>query len=233
MLAAPLPPDDAWRLQRLRAMEILDSPAEASLDGFTHLASQLTGMPIALVSLVDEKRQWFKSAVGLPQGSGTCREVSFCGHAIARDGLFEIGDGHHARRVPPRQIAAMTDNDTLQAFRARLVQLLKGHVDRMEMEHPMRSTQGEALWVVTRAKVTERDAAGRAVRIVDTTADATSRRRQQGSDSTFMVLPSLVPAGPLVAASASDAQDPAARCGVFSSRSTASPIADSRASSAW
>ena len=57
--------------------------------------------------------------------------------------------------------------------------------------------------------------------------------RKQGSDSTFMVRRALVPAGPAVAASAGDAQDPAARCGVFSSRSTASSIADSRASSAW
>ncbi|MFD0669649.1 PAS-domain containing protein [Ramlibacter sp. MAHUQ-53] len=92
MLAAPIPHDDAARLRRLRAMDILDTGAEAALDGLTRLASQATGMPIALVSLVDQDRQWFKSAVGLGQGCETPRDVSFCGHAIGQDGIFEIED---------------------------------------------------------------------------------------------------------------------------------------------
>ncbi len=92
MNAASLLPDDAPRLHRLRSLGLLDTPAEAVLDGFTRLAAVVTGMPIALISLVDEDRQWFKSAVGLPQGAQTGRDVSFCGHAIAQDGLFEVTD---------------------------------------------------------------------------------------------------------------------------------------------
>ena len=92
MQAAPLLPDDVQRLQRLHSLGLLDTAAEAVLDGFTKLASSVTGMPIALISLVDTDRQWFKSAVGLPQGAQTGRDVSFCGHAIAQDAVFEVTD---------------------------------------------------------------------------------------------------------------------------------------------
>ncbi len=92
MKAAPLLSHDAQRLSRLRSLGLLDTPAEAVLDGFTRLAASVTGMPTALISLVDEDRQWFKSAVGLPQGAQTPRDVSFCGHAIAQDGVFEVTD---------------------------------------------------------------------------------------------------------------------------------------------
>ncbi len=92
MKAAPIPSDDARRLRRLRSLGLLDTQAEALLDGFTRLAASVTGMPIALISLVDEDRQWFKSAVGLRQGAQTGRDVSFCGHALLEDGVFEVTD---------------------------------------------------------------------------------------------------------------------------------------------
>lgn len=92
MKPAPSPVDEIIRLRRLHGMELLDTAPEASLDSFTDLASRLTGMPIALISLLDSHRQWFKSAVGLPQGAQTPRSVSFCGHAIMQDGIFEIED---------------------------------------------------------------------------------------------------------------------------------------------
>lgn len=71
---------------------MLDTPAEEVFDSFTRLASVMTGMPIALLSLVDDDRQWFKSAVGLEQAGETTREVSFCGHAILDGDLFEVPD---------------------------------------------------------------------------------------------------------------------------------------------
>ncbi|MFD0669752.1 hybrid sensor histidine kinase/response regulator [Ramlibacter sp. MAHUQ-53] len=93
MLAPPVPEDEARRLERLRRLGLLDTGAEAVLDSFTDLAASVTGMPIALISLVDSDRQWFKSARGLPQGGQTPREVSFCGHAVAAgDELFEVED---------------------------------------------------------------------------------------------------------------------------------------------
>ncbi len=98
MLAAPIPADDAARLRRLRSLELLDTGAEAELDAYTSLAARATGCPVALISLVDTDRQWFKSAVGLPQGAQTSRQVSFCGHAIAGESLFEVEDARHDPR---------------------------------------------------------------------------------------------------------------------------------------
>lgn len=87
-----IPANEAVRLQRLQSLRLLDTEAEAVLDSFTELAAAITGMPIALISLVDADRQWFKSAVGLQQGDETSRDISFCGHAILGDGVFEVSD---------------------------------------------------------------------------------------------------------------------------------------------
>ncbi len=64
-MTAPLPPNEHERLQALRQFEILDTPPEAAFDRITRLAAQLFNVPIALVSLVDRDRQWFKSCYGL------------------------------------------------------------------------------------------------------------------------------------------------------------------------
>jgi len=99
MQAPPTPSDEARRLQRLRGLRLLDTQAEAVLDAFTDVAATVTGLPMALISLVDHDRQWFKSAVGLPQGGQTAREISFCAHAVAcGDELFEVEDA----RLDPR-----------------------------------------------------------------------------------------------------------------------------------
>ncbi len=98
MQAPPVLENEPQRLHRLQQLGTLDTGAEAILDAFTELAASITGMPIALITLVDQDRQWFKSAVGLTQGSQTPRAISFCGHAIAGEGLFEIEDA----RLDPR-----------------------------------------------------------------------------------------------------------------------------------
>ncbi len=79
------------RLQALHGLALLDTPPEERFDRFTRLAIQLFGVDIALVSLVDEERQWFKSRQGLAL-TQTCREESFCAHAIQTDGIFEVAD---------------------------------------------------------------------------------------------------------------------------------------------
>jgi diguanylate cyclase (GGDEF)-like protein len=85
------PEDEAARLGTLRSLGILDTPPEERFDRITRIAKRLFGVPIALVSLVDENRQWFKSCVGL-DASETSREISFCGHAILGDEIFIIPD---------------------------------------------------------------------------------------------------------------------------------------------
>lgn len=83
--------DEQARLNTLRSLGVLDTPKEERFDRLTRLAKRLFDVPIALVSLVDENRQWFKSCVGLSI-SETPRDISFCGHAILGEDLFIIPD---------------------------------------------------------------------------------------------------------------------------------------------
>lgn len=79
------------RLQALHSYHILDTPRDQAFDDLTHLVALLCDVPIALISLVDENRQWFKSEVGLGiQETG--RDVSICAHAILQPGLFIVKD---------------------------------------------------------------------------------------------------------------------------------------------
>ncbi|MET0858661.1 MAG: diguanylate cyclase [Telluria sp.] len=80
-----------YRLRSLRSLAILDTPAEHRFDQFTLLATAAFGVPIALVSLVDGDRQWFKSRVGLA-ASETDRSVSFCSHAIESEATLVVAD---------------------------------------------------------------------------------------------------------------------------------------------
>jgi len=89
--------NEAARLKALHACHILDTDPEQAFDDLTLLASQVCGTPIALITLVDEKRQWFKSRVGIDVKE-TERSISFCAHAIEQPGLFEVPDTLSDRR---------------------------------------------------------------------------------------------------------------------------------------
>jgi len=86
-----IPVDEEERLKQLRSLTILDTPPEERFDRVTRMAKRLFGVPIALVSLVDENRQWFKSCFGLSV-TETDRRISFCGHAILNNGVLVIND---------------------------------------------------------------------------------------------------------------------------------------------
>ncbi len=90
MLAA-LPETEAVRLQILRDYDILDTLPEIEFDDFTLLAAQICGTPIALISLIDEERQWFKSRLGLDVPE-TCRDAAFCAHALHHTEVFLVPD---------------------------------------------------------------------------------------------------------------------------------------------
>ena len=81
MPAADLPPDEEARLKALRELELLDTDPEAEFDDLVRRAAAATDAPIAVITLVDEARQWFKARVNLELES-TDRDVSFCAHAI-------------------------------------------------------------------------------------------------------------------------------------------------------
>jgi diguanylate cyclase (GGDEF)-like protein len=92
-----IPDDEQARLETLRLLSVLDTPAEERFDRLTRIAKRLFAVPIALVSLVDENRQWFKSCIGLT-ATETPRDVSFCGHAILDDGIFVVPDASQDER---------------------------------------------------------------------------------------------------------------------------------------
>lgn len=97
-MQAPITPDnEVQRLQVLQALKLLDTAAEPRFDRLTRLVQQCLDCPIVLISLVDEQRQWFKSRQGLA-ACETPKDISFCGHAILTDSIFEVRDA----RLDPR-----------------------------------------------------------------------------------------------------------------------------------
>jgi PAS domain S-box-containing protein len=92
-MKAPVPEKEAARLEALRRYAILDTPPETAFDELTSLAAHICGTPIALITLADKNRIWFKSKVGLT-ATESPREISFCAKAICQPDLFIITDTH-------------------------------------------------------------------------------------------------------------------------------------------
>lgn len=103
MLAAPIPANDKERLAALRELLILDTPPEERFDKVVRFAAEEFDMPIALLSLIDENRQWFKANVGL-DACETGRDISFCGHAILQPDIFVIPDSRADERFADNPI---------------------------------------------------------------------------------------------------------------------------------
>ena len=93
MLAPIIPPDETERISALCRLHLLDTPPDERFERITRTAQRLFGVPIALVSLVDSKRQWFKSSAGLG-ALELPRELSFCSHAILKEEPFVIHDAY-------------------------------------------------------------------------------------------------------------------------------------------
>jgi hypothetical protein len=79
---AKLPTNEQARIERLKKLMVLDTISEPLFDEISRLASQVCGSEIALISLIDQNRQWFKANTGLEGATETNRDVAFCSHAI-------------------------------------------------------------------------------------------------------------------------------------------------------
>lgn len=126
MQTAPPTPDETERLALLRTLQLLDTPPEPAFDAITAMLARMLDVPIALVSLVDAQRQWFKSRVGL-QVTETPRALAFCAHAIHGSDVFVVPDAQADVRFQ--------DNPLVTAA---------PHV-RAYAGYPLRSTDGHAI----------------------------------------------------------------------------------------
>lgn len=103
------PENESIRIDTLRSLNILDTQPEERFDRITRLAKRLFGVQIALVSLVDANRQWFKSCIGL-ETSETSRQISFCGHAILNDDMLIVPDAILDERFYDNPLVTGTPN---------------------------------------------------------------------------------------------------------------------------
>ena len=104
-----IPKNEPDRIQTLHSLGILDTPPEERFDRITRMAKRLFNVPIALVSIVDENRQWFKSCVGVDV-SETPRDISFCGHTILGNDIFIIPNALEDKRFADNPLVVNEPN---------------------------------------------------------------------------------------------------------------------------
>jgi PAS domain S-box-containing protein len=124
MRAAPLPPEEPARLEALHRYAVLDTEPEAAFDDLTELAALICGTPIALLSFIDERRQWFKSRYGL-DATESSRDLAYCAHTILGDGLFEVPDASVDPRFHDNPLA--TGTPRVQFYAGAPLRTPEGH----------------------------------------------------------------------------------------------------------
>jgi diguanylate cyclase (GGDEF)-like protein/PAS domain S-box-containing protein len=104
------PENESQRLQALQALMVLDTAPEPLFDEITKLAADICGTPIALISLIDKDRQWFKSNIGLEGATETNRDIAFCSHAILQEQVFEVSDASSDKRFKNNPLVTQPPN---------------------------------------------------------------------------------------------------------------------------
>lgn len=115
MISPTIPEDEKQRLEKLRALKILDSAPEERFDRLTRMAKRMFGVDISVLSLIDDGRQWFKSKASeneLPHE--TPREISFCGHAILGNDVFVVEDTFEDHRFKDNPL--VTENPNIRFY---------------------------------------------------------------------------------------------------------------------
>jgi diguanylate cyclase (GGDEF)-like protein len=171
-----LPDDESMRLDGLKSLNILDTQPEERFDRLTRMARRVFDVPIALVSLVDENRQWFKSCIGLDV-SETSRDISFCGHAILDNEVFIIPDAKEDERFFDNPL--VTDAPYIRFYAGCPLRLLDGSrlgtlciIDR----EPREFTEDDIEILKDLAAMAERELAGLQLATVDELTKISNRR---------------------------------------------------------
>lgn len=156
-MTAPIPKNEARRLKVLWQYEILDTVPEEVFDDLTELAARICEAPIALISLIDEDRQWFKSKVGVTINE-TSRDISFCAHAIQQHDLFIIPDATKDSRFANNPL--VTSDPKIRFYAGAPLITPDGHalgtlcvIDKVPRE--LRLEQQQALRVLARHVMTQ------------------------------------------------------------------------------
>ncbi len=155
MKVAPLPPNEGERLKALLEYKILDTPPEVQFDDLTFLAAHLCETPIALISLIDPNRQWFKSKFGVTV-TETSRDIAFCSHAILESDLCVVKDATVDQRFSDNPL--VTGDPHIRFYAGAPLRTPAGHnlgtlcvIDRSPRE--LSSDQREALRALSRQVV--------------------------------------------------------------------------------
>ena len=110
---APRPANEKRRLEVLWQCNVLDTPPEQVFDDLTEMASLVCDTPVALISLVDEHRQWFKARLGVGERE-TARDISFCAHAILQKDVMVVPDALKDPRFASSPL--VTDNPFIRFY---------------------------------------------------------------------------------------------------------------------
>jgi PAS domain S-box-containing protein len=124
MSVAPLHPDEAARLDALQSLHLLDTAPESAFDDLARIAAGVCGTPIALISLVDRERQWFKARIGL-DAPETHRDQSFCAHAILGESALVVPDASEDVRF--RDNPLVTGEPRIRFYAGTPLRLGDGH----------------------------------------------------------------------------------------------------------
>jgi GAF domain-containing protein len=168
-MTAPIPQNEKKRLKVLWQYEVLDTVPEEVFDDLTELAARICEAPIALISLVDEKRQWFKSKVGVTV-SETSRDLSFCAYAITQSDLFIVPDATQDKRFANNPL--VTSDPKIRFYAGAPLITPDGHalgtlcvIDKVPRE--LRLEQKEALRILAHHVVSQLELRRRSCELVD------------------------------------------------------------------
>jgi GAF domain-containing protein len=178
-MSAPIPKNETKRLKVLWEYEVLDTVPEELFDDLTELAARICEAPIALISLVDESRQWFKSRVGIDIAE-TSRDVSFCAYAITQSGLFIVPDATKDPRFAKNPL--VVSEPKIRFYAGAPLITPDGHalgtlciVDKVPRElHP---DQKQALIILARHVVSQLELRRRSRELADVRAESEKLKR--------------------------------------------------------